>query len=172
MRTGEADPRRVRRERRRAQGVNRASMREAAQNRELALIFDDLAAHDIRIEDGPGPGGIDHRRQAAHPLRVGGPSKGFRSEARRGRQHPLDHRDPPRGGTTRHRDQALQGTGRDGRRAVVGDHDAPRGPHAHQGDLGCGEPGGRALLHPHGRERRAATQVHREARARVKNLDI
>ena len=70
-------------------------------------------------------------------------------------------RDRPQG----HRDPALQGAGRDERRAIVGDHPRPRGPLAAARARG-GSLRRRLALHPpHGRRRRAAPRLHPGQRA-------
>ena len=64
-----------------------------------------------------------------------------------------------------HRDQAVQGAGRNGRRPVVGHDDEPGEPRADARDLGRRESSRAALLDPDGRGGRAAAEVHRGARA-------
>ena len=61
---------------------------------------------------------------------------------------------------------ALQGAGRDEPRAALGDHHGPGAPDHAAGPGGRRHRGQRGLQHPHGRLRRAAPRVHREARPR------
>ena len=113
---------------------------------EFGMRADVLAPVEI-TGDEPPPRFVLHRDGEAHPLRdLRALAPTIRQPGREGAQ-----------------DHPVQGAGRDGRRAALGDHHGPDAPDAPAGPARRRGRRQRPVHHPDGRRRRAAPRVHREA---------
>ena len=134
----------------------------------------DRAARGQDAQQAPGPASRRVRPAGRGPAAA----RGDRRRASAAVHPPPRRRDvsparPPSAGLDRAQDRRegdedhpVQGAGRDGRRAALGDHHGPDAPYLAPGPArGCRRRQ-RPVRHPHGRRCRAPPRVHRKARTR------